>query len=65
MNWPFCVLFVCYLGGDMLIVEWSSFVIVYQEIFNTKMEAMQREKQIKNWKSNIRIKELIMRSSSW
>ena len=38
--------------------------LVYQELFNTKQEAMQREKQIKGWKSNIRIKELIARSST-
>ncbi len=34
--------------------------IVYTETFNTKYEAMQREKQLKSWKSKIRIKELIM-----
>ena len=33
--------------------------LVYQEIFNTKQEAMQREKQIKVWKNKYRIKELI------
>ena len=38
--------------------------IVYQEIFTTKQDAMKREKQIKGWKSNIRIKELIDRSST-
>jgi putative endonuclease len=38
--------------------------LVYQELFSTKKEAMQREKQIKSWKSNIRIKELIMRNST-
>ena len=38
--------------------------LVYKELFDTKQEAMQREKQIKGWKSNIRIKELISRSST-
>jgi putative endonuclease len=33
--------------------------IVHQEFFNTKQEAMQREKQIKGWKSNKKIKALI------
>ena len=37
--------------------------IVYRERFVTKQEAMMREKQIKNWKSRSRIKELIGRSS--
>ena len=38
--------------------------LVYREIFESKQEAMQREKQLKGWKSNKRIKELIFRSSS-
>ena len=38
--------------------------LVYQEFFNTKQKAMQREKQIKNWKSPIRIRELIIRSTT-
>ena len=37
--------------------------LVYQELYNTKQEAMIRENQLKGWKSNIRIKELIARSS--
>ena len=37
--------------------------LVYQEIFNTKHESMLREKQLKGWKSNVRIRELIARSS--
>ena len=35
--------------------------IAYIEQYNTKSEAMQREKQLKAWKSKIRIKELISR----
>ncbi len=35
--------------------------IVYKEIFESKIEAMKREKQLKGWKSNIRLKELIAR----
>jgi putative endonuclease len=38
--------------------------IVYTEQFTTKKEAMVREKQLKNWKSNKRITELILRSST-
>ncbi|MEI7735318.1 MAG: GIY-YIG nuclease family protein [Ferruginibacter sp.] len=37
---------------------------VYSEIFSTKAEAMKREKQLKSWRSHIRIKELIERSST-
>ncbi len=37
--------------------------IFYAEQFATKAAAMQREKQLKAWKSNIRIRELISRSS--
>ena len=38
--------------------------LVYQESFKTIEEAVHREKQIKNWKSAVRIRELIMRSST-
>lgn len=38
--------------------------IVYTEVFASKAEALQREKQIKHWKSNVRITELIHRSST-
>lgn len=38
--------------------------IVYTEIFDTKEKAMEREKQLKAWKSNVRIRELIDRSST-
>jgi putative endonuclease len=33
--------------------------VVHTEIFSTKTEAMKREKQLKSWRSHIRIKELI------
>jgi putative endonuclease len=33
--------------------------IVYSEIFSEKSEALAREKQIKSWKSKIKIQELI------
>ena len=36
--------------------DWS---LVYHEEFNSQSEAIQREKQIKNWKSKIKIQELI------
>ena len=36
--------------------DWS---IVYLESFQTKAEAMEREKQIKRWKSRKKIEELI------
>ena len=38
--------------------------LVFHELYKTKQEAMQREKQIKGWKSSLRIKELILRSST-
>ncbi len=38
--------------------------LVYTEVFETKEKAMQREKQLKAWKSNLRISELIKRSST-
>ena len=37
----------------------NDWVIVYKELFEHKQDAMQREKEIKNWKSRIKIKELI------
>jgi len=36
--------------------------IVYSEQFQTKVEATQREKQIKNWKSRWLIEELIRKN---
>ena len=33
--------------------------VVYTEEYSTKTEAVSREKQIKSWKSSIKIKELI------
>jgi hypothetical protein len=38
--------------------------VVHTEQFASKADAMQREKQIKGWKSNIRIKDLIKSSST-
>jgi putative endonuclease len=36
--------------------DWT---MVYRESFETRKEALVREKTIKNWKSSIKIKELI------
>ena len=38
--------------------------VVYTETFEMKKDAMGRERQLKGWKSNTRLKELIKRSSS-
>jgi len=35
--------------------------LVYQEVFATKQDAMEREKKLKSWKSSDRIRELIDR----
>jgi putative endonuclease len=37
--------------------------VVYIEVFENKVSAMQRESQLKSWKNKTRIKELIDRSS--
>jgi hypothetical protein len=37
----------------------NDWVIVYQELFNTKAEANKREREIKNWKSRKIIEKLI------
>ncbi len=37
----------------------SDWEIQYQEQFNTKLEALRREKEIKNWKSRKLIEKLI------
>ncbi len=39
----------------------NDWILVYQEEFNLQSEAIQREKQIKSWKSKIKIKELIQK----
>ncbi|SHO73961.1 GIY-YIG nuclease family protein [Flavobacterium cucumis] len=39
----------------------NDWVLVYQEDYDTQSEAIQREKQIKSWKSKIKIKELIQK----
>ena len=36
--------------------------LVYQEDYTTQNEALSREKQLKKWKSSVRIAELIARS---
>ena len=42
----------------------NDWILVYQEEFNSQSEAIQRERQIKNWKSKIKIKELILKNSN-
>ena len=42
----------------------SDWHVVHTEIFGTKQEAMQREKQLKSWKNKDRIKQLIQKSST-
>nr|WP_264550523.1 GIY-YIG nuclease family protein [Flavobacterium sp. N2820] len=37
----------------------NDWTLVYYEEFNSQSEAIQREKQIKNWNSKIKIQELI------
>jgi len=37
----------------------SDWVLKYSAVFSTKKQAMEREKQIKNWKSRIKIEKLI------
>ena len=37
----------------------NDWVLVYQEEFDTKTEALGREKQIKSWKSSKKIRELL------
>ena len=42
----------------------NDWILVYQEEFNLQNEAIQREKQIKSWKSKIKIKELIEQNNN-
>ena len=42
----------------------NDWILVYQEEFNLQSEAIQREKQIKSWKSKIKIKELIQKNNN-
>jgi putative endonuclease len=42
----------------------KDWVVVYTETYTSKSEAMQREKQLKSWKSHQRIMQLIKRSST-
>lgn len=37
----------------------NDWILVYQELFEYKTQALGREKQIKSWKSRVKIKELI------
>ena len=39
--------------------DWQS---VYKEVYKEKSEALKREKQLKAWKSKVRIKQLIEKS---
>jgi len=39
--------------------EWK---LIYKEGYKTKIEAIQREKEIKSWKSSIRISQLVEQS---
>ena len=48
-------------GFTGLTNDWT---LVYHEEFNSQSEAIQREKQIKNWKSKIKIQELIQKNSN-
>ena len=42
----------------------NDWILVYQEEFKSQSEAIQRERQIKNLKSKIKIKELIQKNSN-
>ncbi len=37
----------------------KDWVVVYSETFNDKSKALKREREIKNWKSKVKIQELI------
>ena len=39
----------------------NDWILVYQEEFILQSEAIQRERQIKSWKSKIKIKEMIQK----
>jgi putative endonuclease len=42
----------------------KDWVIAHSESFETKKEAMAREKQLKSWKSKLRIKQLISKTAT-
>ena len=42
----------------------NDWIVVYQEEFNSQSEAIRRERQIKNWKSKIKIQELIQKNNN-
>ena len=48
-------------GFTSKVKDWK---VVYLEYFDSKKGAMDREKQLKSWKSNARVRELISRSLS-
>ncbi len=59
---------LCFFGYSSQIAEERLFIhlhkakdwiIVYTEPYETKQEAMARERQLKDWKSKVRIQELI------
>jgi len=37
----------------------KDWVLVYSKVFETKLEALKREKELKNWKSRNKIEQLI------
>ena len=41
----------------------GDWILVYKELFDAKVDAMKREKQIKNWKSRKAIEALIAKGS--
>ena len=49
-------------GFTSTVKDWQ---LVYQEKFEHKITAAKREREIKSWKSSIRIKALIANSNSW
>ncbi len=48
--------------GDNISTRWRRpFELIYQEVYNSRREAMIREKKIKSWKSGDEFKKLITR----
>ena len=50
-------------GRTLSTKSYRPWEMVYQEEFNTRSEAVVREKQLKRWKNKDRIKQLLNRSS--
>ncbi|MBS3993104.1 MAG: GIY-YIG nuclease family protein [Bacteroidetes bacterium] len=46
-------------GGKGFTGKVNDWELVYHERFETKLEALKREKEIKSWKSRIKLQELI------